>query len=433
MAWQTPDQRSTGDVITVAQWNNFVYWCLRYLKGLDGIVTIDSDATIGGVGIGWHDSAATGTHGATGGNYLALSDGSQHITVNRSGDSSLGQDFKREGTANELRIYGGNSGYPGRFDLYGGSHGSYPGAIRMIVQNAAGSSHVEALRISKGDNPPITGSGRIRNELIKTGTSSTTIIGKEYDDVITNVTMHDYCFYPSFWCDGYQWYTYILPYYAGSDPGNTTARIRVRLKYNVDPITAIIRWRHCTASGPPEIWVGFDEKEGITAVWESDDPAAISPPISSQKIKMLAKIQPEMETFNFMRSLSRNIGLKIIKEGEIKSGKLIVNSIDFPETPIEIKPAESFPRIERREMIRYIISKEKVNRMRKVDYFDENIGWTTRDEPWYLPAKVTRYRLANPELGKLSEVEEYMTTELQPVWEDVAFCTSEKYIEEREI
>ena len=41
MAWATPSTRSTGYVVTAANWNEFVN-DLRYLKGLDGLVAIQN-------------------------------------------------------------------------------------------------------------------------------------------------------------------------------------------------------------------------------------------------------------------------------------------------------------------------------------------------------------------------------------------------------
>lgn len=43
MAWTTPTQRNTGDLITASIWNTDLKDNLRYLKGLDGDVTIQDD------------------------------------------------------------------------------------------------------------------------------------------------------------------------------------------------------------------------------------------------------------------------------------------------------------------------------------------------------------------------------------------------------
>ena len=41
MAWVTPSTRSTGYVVTAANWNEFVN-DLRYLKGLDGVIGLQN-------------------------------------------------------------------------------------------------------------------------------------------------------------------------------------------------------------------------------------------------------------------------------------------------------------------------------------------------------------------------------------------------------
>lgn len=43
MAWTTPTQRNTGDLITASIWNTDIKDNLRYLKGMDGQVTIEDD------------------------------------------------------------------------------------------------------------------------------------------------------------------------------------------------------------------------------------------------------------------------------------------------------------------------------------------------------------------------------------------------------
>lgn len=43
MAWTTPSVRSTGDLITASIWNTDLKDNLRYLKGMDGQVTIEDD------------------------------------------------------------------------------------------------------------------------------------------------------------------------------------------------------------------------------------------------------------------------------------------------------------------------------------------------------------------------------------------------------
>ena len=45
MAWSTPTTRATGYVVTAANWNEFVN-DLRYLKGLDGAVSIENAITL---------------------------------------------------------------------------------------------------------------------------------------------------------------------------------------------------------------------------------------------------------------------------------------------------------------------------------------------------------------------------------------------------
>jgi hypothetical protein len=41
MAWVTPSTRSTGYIVTAANWNEFVN-DLRYLKGLDGVIGLEN-------------------------------------------------------------------------------------------------------------------------------------------------------------------------------------------------------------------------------------------------------------------------------------------------------------------------------------------------------------------------------------------------------
>lgn len=41
MAWVTPTTRSTGYIVTAANWNEFVN-DFRYLKGLDGVIGLEN-------------------------------------------------------------------------------------------------------------------------------------------------------------------------------------------------------------------------------------------------------------------------------------------------------------------------------------------------------------------------------------------------------
>jgi hypothetical protein len=87
MAWATPTTRSTGYVVTAANWNEIVN-DLRYLKGLDGAVAIENAVTLTQVASPGASAAGTMT-------LYAKSDGNIMKIDSTGTESVLGGGFTR--------------------------------------------------------------------------------------------------------------------------------------------------------------------------------------------------------------------------------------------------------------------------------------------------------------------------------------------------
>jgi acetylornithine deacetylase/succinyl-diaminopimelate desuccinylase-like protein len=96
MAWVTPSTRSTGYVVTAANWNEFVN-DLRYLKGLDGAVAIENALTL----------TQVSTPSAPGAGLTALYAKSDGAIYKRAGASGAEEEVGGAGFASRFLLMGG--------------------------------------------------------------------------------------------------------------------------------------------------------------------------------------------------------------------------------------------------------------------------------------------------------------------------------------
>lgn len=91
MAWTTPTQRNTGDLITASIWNTDLKDNLRYLRGLDGQITLGDDlipeSAALTVGQGANPWGAGHFYTAYAGPRLALHKSLREVVINWEGDT----------------------------------------------------------------------------------------------------------------------------------------------------------------------------------------------------------------------------------------------------------------------------------------------------------------------------------------------------------
>ena len=174
MAWSLPDLPVGGSIATVANWAAKVINSLRYMKGLDGPVTIGDDLTVDnlitpgdvdGVDVSAHDVATTGVHGV-GADHLAKAEGAQYTAINKAGDTGLGQTFKRAGDDADMQLHGGDV-FGSHFKVFGKNHATDPGALMGYVPDAAKTAFVQAFEFSGATDSPEMTNGVIPTARLK--------------------------------------------------------------------------------------------------------------------------------------------------------------------------------------------------------------------------------------------------------------------------
>jgi len=163
MAWTTPQDFTTGEIVTAAKLNTNVRDNTRYLKGLDGDVTLDDDLVLPADPTS--DSHATRRKYVTD-TFLPLAGGTMtgHIAMNVAGAK-----IYRSVNNDELKLMGEETDVCGRVVVFGGSHASYPGEVWLDVLDTAGTGIVTAIKIPRGDTPDMGGSIRIPQSMGKLG------------------------------------------------------------------------------------------------------------------------------------------------------------------------------------------------------------------------------------------------------------------------
>jgi len=229
-----------------------------------------------------------------------------------------------------------------------------------------------------------------------------------------NVILNAYTFFPSLVANRTGAVQNLRCYHLTSDPGDTIGRIGISETAG-NPWW--FRWRYCTSSGNPEMWFGLDEDDNVVVVWSSGDKPPESPPIDSETIVKLIKLNPSLSDFEKVRSPA-------LEECKIEGNKLEIRGISFD---IEIKDKKDVPRIRRiRKTITKTI-KQRVPVIVPAKIFNELTGqWEERHVQKIELVPRTRYRLKNPELGEASEIEPYQIIEQQLVFEEREIIVEEE-------
>lgn len=283
MAWNLPALPIPGGIATVANWATKVIDSLRFLKGLDGDVTIEND-----------------------------------IILSENVDSSISKTQEDK----QISLKGGAT-LPGRFVAYGKNEGTYPGGVGALVPNAAKTAEVFAFRFSGATDTPEMVEGTIPAARLKTSTgSAVSNLGGGLD-----VTMNDYSFFPSI-TNGLGNIA-LRTFYSG-DPVDTIGRFNIMAIVNG---ISTVRWRYCTSSGPAEIWLGLDVNGKIVAVWESGDPAPEAPPIYGDGIESYYQFSLPLNLFKQIKAEAEgNLSGAILECGSIEESNLILGDYTIEQS-----------------------------------------------------------------------------------------------------
>jgi len=262
------------------------------------------------------------------------------VAVNKAGDTGLGRNFRRVVDNDYVTLHGGLT-QGAYLDLFGKDCAGMEGKVQLVVPNAAGDGTIVAFALSgKTDTPEMT-AGIIPNARLKTAVAFA--IGNLTPLTHLNLTMQDYSFSPNIYAD---------------PPGNTVIQ-EVFNAYNADQVGRFglynthaantygykIHWRYITASNEPEIWIGLDKDGRIIAVWIAEDPSSVRPPIDSEGIVKLIRLNPDSMTFKSMREVTKDrLGSVILNEGRIEKGKLTFGEFSFD---VEVMPKEDVPKMKR--------------------------------------------------------------------------------------
>jgi len=256
--------------------------------------------------------------------------------------------------------------------------------------------------------------GKIPSSRLKMGSGA--YAGTLAAGEVKDFGIHSHSFFPSF--VAYSWGGVSLRNRYGS-AGGTSGDIAL---YNTtgSSVDYWLEWIYLSASGSPEIWLGLEEDDRITAVWEAEDPALRSPPIGSERIIKLIKLSPTLEEFKAMRKATEGkLSTVILNEGRIllsRPPKLSFREFSFE---IEIKNKEDVPRTRRVRKTVVKTVRQQVPVMAQIKVFDELTGrWEIRAVQKMEFTPQTRYRLVNPELGEASKIESYQVMVLQPIFEE---------------
>jgi len=444
MAWVAPVSRATGYVITASNWNDVGYSNLRYLKGLDGAITIEDAMELSGnltvsksnsLMVLENTDKASGQQTATIAKYT-----NRNAIINETADTGSLLELERPSATSKFGV-----DKDGACTAVGNSTISKADPA-LVLENTSKTAGQRLATIVK-----YTNRNAIINETADTGSllalerpAATSKFGVDKDGVLTvgvipstrlktstgsatgsliasvgtiDVTMNDYTFAPSVVADTATSPAQVFtsPKHGTSNPSDTIGCLRLNNE-NGSARDYWVNWRYVTASGNPEIWIGLDSDGKIASVWEAEDPPPTSPPIDSHGITKLIKLNPDTANLMAMRKAADNKLGEAILKSDITNGKLSFRGF---ELTVEIRNKEDVPRLKRVKRTITKTIKEQVLVMIEQNFFSESEGrWETRKTPKTESNPMPRFRLTEPKLGEGSPIEQYEVLEEQPVFEE---------------